>query len=1438
MAEEGCTLTDWNNDKSDEIFFSLLGELLQNNTRATELYTLLSSQANNKSQFQNDNEYRCKEDAMEDDNEESDLNKLVDILKNRLQNGKSVPAGLTQEKLTRLKDDFLKQKEENKRTEQNHNNTPMKKTKNATPVLVAKPKPKNKKQLQAEQRRRELEMANIAKELEEKKKKKEEKEQFRKNQEKERKRLLEEDLKRQEEDKKRLLNESKKKKEKEEKEKEYRTQKEKERQDRMKKTQEEEQRRKEEEKRRKAEEKTAKQKALKEGKEREEREKLEKQLNQKGQGKVRSQQYQQYQQQQQKYPREVPPRFLRQQQIKQQVLHKDQDFTSGDQYRENSNWTEIVPDASYDCNNTEDWEVDVDETVPNVTEQGRTYSSWGGVPASEDWDLDVNKPSCSSVNPSSETRTYENSIPNELKGSKVGKNAFAPLESSSSGVNVSSSGVNDKPVANSDSCWGASLTGSTWDTGTQKQWENDSVHSDNSLDGGSPSNISKNLQSNANSSWCKYSNKPAGADSNKSDSPGITPWAGLDSFEAAPISQESVNHVQSPVSINNVYSGGAKPKTSNVIGGNYNSFHSDVMSDKIKQSQHTRLKDPDLIMEQTDSAVGVSSIDNKIDTNLKVTGWLESSTPSEDWDEDDKDNNDEDFGWTTVSMKTKKPATGSNPVTSVPSTPSKSENGNAWTNRALKQLLDMGFKREHAEKALRDNNGIIESAVSDLLMKGDMTEPALIPSQQQTSSKTDTNNSPSCNGIPVNQATTPQKLNRKQRRKLQQMQNAEHSKENSCESSKDKLPNVLNSVSDNTHSLNTDLGLKQKGDGLLPTPPPSLRLVPTEEPTPHEKAISRPQSSSKAPSGDVGNSLLKTSACLPQPIGQQSSKLENDQNTGARAPIGSSRPSAPAPIQPPNPQPKSQTNLSSSSSKETIEQMNGTPLQPPVNPVLLAQMHLQKLGLESSPVSSSSYTPSVQPPASSQTVTNSMIQQYLQQIAQSSEVEPTAAVSTSPITTPLHTASSMHLSGLLQQAPVPASSLSEGPQKSKLLQWTQPSSASNSEPTTPPTTTDYVEEPPREKTSPVNKVDPVSAKWGVVAIPRLLPTPAEFKPGVPWKPRGDTNDDNKADEEDDTDDENDSESDTSMPEETPKTPSSQNVTRSSPEIQPIKPVEPPEPAPQQPPPPPPPQPTVMPMKHPEQSTIRPPPGLGSVNSFSGSSVNSFSGMKNKVDEMNWLTVRGWSSAIDPSTLRSLCQQFGTLLDFRIIGNTIYVRYETHAHAHSAHLSLSGKLIYNSQILAEVSTEYECMKAIENSSIMNSPPVATVPLTNHLSQPIAPGFPNISSFGGLWASPGQAAPPSVPQPFVQQSFAPTYAAPSSINMNGGFAHWGLPSATTVIPNTNQLWQAAPQQPTNVFQTYPGWLTAKPAEVPVQASIFSPGMDRCLPSELFNAKEHGS
>merc|ERR1711962_925226 len=170
---------------------------------------------------------------------------------------------------------------------------------------------------------------------------------------------------------------------------------------------------------------------------------------------------------------------------------------------------------------------------------------------------------------------------------------------------------------------------------------------------------------------------------------------------------------------------------------------------------------------------------------------------------DEKHSNDEEFGWTTVQQnKAKKTVTTtSNPTSSssVPGTPSKSENSNAWTNRALKQLLDMGFKREHAEKALRDNNGIIESAVSDLLMKGDMAEPTPATTQQ-SAPKPETIGTPQCNGTPSQITTTPQKLNRKQRRKLQQMQNAEQQKETPIVA-KDSAPSP-SSVSESNNSHN------------------------------------------------------------------------------------------------------------------------------------------------------------------------------------------------------------------------------------------------------------------------------------------------------------------------------------------------------------------------------------------------------------------------------------------------------------------------------------------------------------------------------------------------------------------------------------------------------------------------------------------------------------
>ena len=205
--------------------------------------------------------------------------------------------------------------------------------------------------------------------------------------------------------------------------------------------------------------------------------------------------------------------------------------------------------------------------------------------------------------------------------------------------------------------------------------------------------------------------------------------------------------------------------------------------------------------------------------------------------------------------------------------------------------------------------------------------------------------------------------------------------------------------------------------------------------------------------------------------------------------------------------------------------------------------------------------------------------------------------------------------------------------------------------------------------------------------------------------------------------------------------------------------------------------------------------------------------------------------MEPTSIRAHCQQYGTILHFGVIGNIVYVRYETEVHAQNACMDLNGKIMMNCPVHAEVSSESECSKAME--SAVNTP--TAVPITNQVT--IAAAFPNISSFGGLWTTTGQAVPPAPPQQYLQQAFPATYGVPTTIGLNGGFSHWGMPNAQTVLPNASQLWAAAPpQQPANMFPAaYPGWLATK-QDTPVQA--FSPGMDRCLPSKLFNPTEQGS
>ena len=410
------------------------------------------------------------------------------------------------------------------------------------------------------------------------------------------------------------------------------------------------------------------------------------------------------------------------------------------------------------------------------------------------------------------------------------------------------------------------------------------------------------------------------------------------------------------------------------------------------------------------------------------------------------------------------------------------------------------------------------------------------------------------NEIATNPSVTlaPQKLNRKQRRKLQQQQqntqdNNQGKNSNSTtytdkssyapsKTTTDNNSDITTTPAAKPAVINGEQSIKTHGDGLLPTPPASYRLMqnsttdsnvpPTTDNTNQTKTVigsgRNTGNTDLALGGGTGNNTSAVNQKVirkPVPIGQEAKQQQNQQQE-IKLPIGSSRLTTTSPnmvnslshitqqqMQHIQQQPILQSSTNSGNINLGIgnkqQPLSNVDLQPPANPVLMAQMHLQKLGLEEPPSSflALSMPSSSAPP---QTVTNSYIQQYLRQMNSANKssldlTNNTSSASVASMSSPLLATS---LSSLLPQPPVPANSLSDGPQKSKLLQWTQPSativSASNSLPASPPSVDDEKE----QNNLPPRKVDPVSAKWGVIAAPRLSPTPAEFKPGVPWRPRG------------------------------------------------------------------------------------------------------------------------------------------------------------------------------------------------------------------------------------------------------------------------------------------------------------------------------------------------
>ena len=384
--------------------------------------------------------------------------------------------------------------------------------------------------------------------------------------------------------------------------------------------------------------------------------------------------------------------------------------TNNSQYRDHNNgWTEIVPDTNATRRNnhnvntlstTENWDLDNDysskKTSSDIDRSVKTFissetatddSSWSVIsPSSEDWDLDIANQSRSSDyittsslkhadgSGSSQKKTRDTvPIGSEAKLNKVAKNLFSSGEATDSLAHTSSitNTVNGHSTATmaATSSWGASLTGSSWDNTnpSPRQWESTfnitstaSVEEVNTLTNGvvdskvnppalsavisrsntAVNNSSINLSSNKQpdeqrSNETKNSTKPHNQVSNTVDtsSPGITSWAGLDSFDGIPVIE---SNSQSSTQL-----GGTKPKYGSSLtyqSQGKTSIDSTAHTNQSSHGNHTKQN--------------IATIDNKLDPNLKVSGWLQNSNQNtEVWDEAEKQ--DEDFGWTTVKTSNK-----------------------------------------------------------------------------------------------------------------------------------------------------------------------------------------------------------------------------------------------------------------------------------------------------------------------------------------------------------------------------------------------------------------------------------------------------------------------------------------------------------------------------------------------------------------------------------------------------------------------------------------------------------------------------------------------------------------------------------------------------------------------------------------------------------------
>eukprot|EP00794_Sanderia_malayensis_P009044 gene9044-10011_t len=1460
--------SDWNIDKSDEIFFSLLADSLQHNSKAA-LYELFSELPNHKSHFQNDNEYRIKEDVFDEEDEDTEFNRLIKILMNRLQNGKSLPAGLTQDKICKLKEDFMKQREASKRSiEDEKISIVTKKAKPQMQVPVTKPKPKSKKQILAEQRRREKEMAKIAEELDEKKKREGEKESARKQLEWEKQKKLEEEQRKLEEDRKRLAQETKKKKEREDREREQRQQKENERLEKLKKQQEEEAKRKEEEKKRKAEEKAAKSKAAKEARERDEKEKQEQakkqQNNKRNQGQFQPQYSSQYQQQQQKYPREVPPRFLRQMQQRQQPTSnsqpdyddaqqqsstisnkKDQKSTVEDTIRDKDS-NETIKTGEKTQGSLIAWSesstVGHESWGQELSNSAGSLSDWGTVNATEDWDAPTTDSNFTDWNESVTTTgtsrqdiakksdpkieaSIVGTIGSEVKSGKIPKKENTAVDNrvpvngqfgaigqpvlSSSSTEGLESNASQRAILLTDKPEDPEPRTSGNDTGSDSINKNvnsrelmykDAIERNRvaPVAGQSRSGVVGGEKFDMKSNMDKVSRKT------EASSPKLTGWSGLDGFDATPIDST----INLKTASKNESDGSAE------IGPSVKP-ESTVSSKDTAKSQVTATPSQQTSKDVThyDKAVLNKTAEIKTDAPKAV-----NETANRETDE---------WGWVTASSKKTKQKS------AVQSTTNKDQN--VWTSRALKQLLDMGFNREDAEKALKENNGIIESAVSDLLSRTDVdrkqsqnqnamsnehASDVLSEMARQSKNQNMDKQDHVANSSAV--ASSPDKLNRKQRRKQIQAKSVtddlkvnpvmkEPSLEvksstashvavdqgpNVPETSSDAVANKAGYVKDAGHTHQDASMAKPKSVGViggqLPSTSASRQGVSQSSPvTANTQSVSKDILGSLKINADT----VDTAQTIPQSSNQHPLSQRRQLGVASTNVLGNA-PSLHQGKLPGFPAEAQQANPAQTSRMQYILQQQ------------LAQMRVG--------------TPSNQAPAP----IDSLLQQRQRftppLISSENQLPGTITNSQAPLT-----------DQVFAPASLPASMPSTAPQVSKLRQWTQlretttvatPGVATESQqeqgarpwngPASSSEVSSSVTSAVVSGSAPAMSsvtVDPVSAKWGVLAAPRLSPTPCEFKPGVPWKPKAELERGDRKPSGDDID-KDDSKAD------------DEDVETRPPGL----------------------------IKEPSKAIVRPPPGLNTANAFQPSTKD----LEPKLDpqrpdlsmppamESRLLSLKNLNPKVDHQSLHGVCQKFGIVLNYAVVApDSVLVRFENGMQAQTACKSLNGDYRFDSNIVAEL--------ILEEDRPISSDMKPIHPQQQQQQQ--KPFLPSPYPVQNFWDSNGQIGHMN---PVLNPNMAlapghPVGGLPPSgvLGMNPQLVPW-VGGRTEPVVNSSNFWPNnflnAPPQPSQQgllsqvsgYGQWPGSTNSQPltaTNMTTYAAVSPSASAKLLPDGLFNGSE---